>query len=100
MKLFAAKNIRSRRVTSTGSDEKAIVNMNGAESALFVNALGKTQLFLSSALSATDFVFSFISAGMLKRWKKMIPNYGEEMMPNSAGEESHLVGPELIAYLQ
>ena len=53
MKLFAAKNIRSRRVTSTGSDEKAIVNMNGAESALFVNALGKTQLFLSSALSAT-----------------------------------------------
>ena len=50
---------------------KKIVNMNGTESALFINALGKPQLFSLPALSATDFVFQviIISAGMLQRWK-------------------------------
>ena len=49
-----------------GNDGKTIVNMNGTESALFVNSLVKTQLFSSPALSATDFVFE-ISALFPKR---------------------------------
>ena len=52
-----------------GNDGNTIVNMNGTESALFVNALGKTKLFSLPALSTTDFVFIIISAGMIRRWK-------------------------------
>ena len=52
-----------------GNDEKTIVNMNGTEYSLFVNDLGKTQFFLSPALSATDFVFIIVLAGVLRRWK-------------------------------
>ena len=50
-----------------GNDGKT----NGIEFALFVNALGKTQLFASPALTVTDFVFIIILAGMLRslRWK-------------------------------
>ena len=39
-----------------GNDEKTIMNIHGAESASFVNALGKTQFFSLPGLSATDFV--------------------------------------------
>ena len=52
-----------------GNDEKTIVNMNGTEYSLFVNDLGKTQFFLSPALSATDFVFIIVLAGVLRRGK-------------------------------
>ena len=51
------------------TNEKKIVNMNGTKSALFVNALCKPQRLSLPALSATDFVFIIISAGMLRRWK-------------------------------
>ena len=37
-----------------GNDGKTIVNMNGTESALFVNALGKAQLFSSPAVPCTE----------------------------------------------
>ena len=39
-----------------GNDGRTIINIHGAESALFVKALGKPQLFSSPGLSATDFV--------------------------------------------
>ena len=45
------------RVFSKGGiDGKTIMNMQGAESALFVNALSSTQLCSSPALSTIDFI--------------------------------------------
>ena len=43
-----------------------IVNMNGIN---LPCSSDKTQLFSAPALSATDFVFIIISAGMIRRWK-------------------------------
>ena len=56
-----------------GTDGKMIEDQKGPKSALFVKALGKTQLSLAPALSATDFYFIIVSAGMLRRWK--LPGY-------------------------
>ena len=56
-----------------GTDGKTIVDLNGPESAPFVKAIGKTQLSSVPALSATDFFFIIVSAGMFRRWK--LPGY-------------------------
>ena len=56
-----------------GTDRKTIVDLKGPESASFVKAIGKTQLSSAPALSATDFFFIIVSAGMLRRWK--LPGY-------------------------
>ena len=73
------KSIRNREAaqlrfySKDGTDWKTFVDLKGPKSALFVKALGKTQLSSAPALSATDFFLVIVSAGMLQRWK--LPGY-------------------------
>ena len=57
--------------------------MNGTESALFVNALGKPQLFSSPALSATDLVslFLHVEGGKLHGFHKEPVNNDPSQAP-------------------
>ena len=85
-----------RFLSKGGNDGKTIVNMNGTGSALFVNALGMTQFFSSPALSATDFVFIIISAGMLRRWK--LPGFHKASVNNDPRQAPYYANHDQSPY--
>ena len=73
--------------------------MNGTQSALFVNALGNTQLFSSPALSgvsATDFLIIFIWADKLRRWK--LPVFQKAPVNDDPRQESYYTDHQQSPY--